>query len=43
LPKVLGATGAEKVVGFATGAAELKMAVDIGFTLAEAIGCSIDH
>jgi hypothetical protein len=39
-PMILGKTGAAKIVGVVSGAAELKLAVDIGLTGAEAIGCA---
>jgi len=38
---ILGKTGAEEIVGWLSGAAELKLAVDVGLTGAEAIGCAI--
>jgi len=39
--KILGKTGAEKLAGWLTGVAELKMAADVGLTGAQAIGCLI--
>ncbi len=39
--RILAKTGAEKLAGWLTGAAELKLAADIGLTAAEAIGCAI--
>lgn len=40
-PMILGKTGAEKLAGFLTGVAEIKMAIDVGLTGAQAIGCVI--
>jgi len=40
-PMILGKTGAEKLAGFLTGVAEIKMAIDVGLTGAQAIGCAI--
>ncbi len=40
-PGILAKTGAEKLAGWLSGAAELKMAADIGLTAAEAIGCLV--
>jgi RHS repeat-associated protein len=39
--RILGKTGAEKLAGFLTGVAEIKMAIDVGLTGAQAIGCAI--
>ncbi len=39
--RILAKTGAGKLAGWLTGAAELKLAADIGLTGAEAIGCLI--
>jgi hypothetical protein len=39
--RILGKTGAEKLAGWLTGAAELKMAIDVGLSGAQAIGCLI--
>jgi hypothetical protein len=39
--RILAKTGAEKLAGWLSGAAELKMAADIGLTAAEAIGCLV--
>jgi hypothetical protein len=40
-PRILAKTGAEKLAGWLSGAAELKMAADIGLAGAEAIGCLV--
>lgn len=40
-PRILARSGAEELVGWLSGAAELKLAVDIGLAGAEAIGCLI--
>jgi hypothetical protein len=39
--RILAKTGAEKIAGFLSGAAELKLAADIGLTAAEFLGCSM--
>ena len=38
-PTILGKTGAEEVVGWVSGAFELKLAADVGATAAEALNC----
>ena len=40
-PRIPAKTGAEKLAGWLTGVAEIKMAIDVGATGAEAIGCLI--
>jgi hypothetical protein len=40
-PMILGKTGAEVIVEYVSGLAELKMAADVGLTAAETIGCLI--
>jgi len=40
-PMILGKTGAEQAAGWLSGVAEIKMAIDVGLTGAEAIGCAI--
>lgn len=40
-PRVLAKTGAVELAGWLSGAAELKMAADIGLTGALAIGCLV--
>ena len=40
---ILGKTGAEEIAGWLSGVAELKGAIDVGLTAAEAIGCAIPH
>ncbi len=40
-PRILAKTGAGKLAGWLSGAAELKMAADIGLAGAEAIGCLV--
>src|SRR5262249_55691814 len=39
--RILAKTGAEKLAGWLTGVAELKLAADVGLTGAEAIGCLV--
>jgi RHS repeat-associated protein len=39
-PTILGKTGAEEVAGVLSGIAEIKFAIDVGLTGAEAIGCA---
>jgi len=39
-PTILGKTGAEELAGWLSGVAELKLAIDVGLTGAEAIGCA---
>lgn len=39
-PTILGKTGAEEVAGVLSGIAEIKVAIDVGLTGAEAIGCA---
>lgn len=38
-PTILGKTGAAEVIGWVSGAFELKLAADIGATAAEALNC----
>jgi len=40
-PMILGKTGAEQAAGWLSGLAEIKMAIDVGLTGAQAIGCAI--
>jgi RHS repeat-associated protein len=40
-PMILGKTGAEEIAGWLSGLAEIKAAIDVGLTGAEAIGCAI--
>jgi hypothetical protein len=40
-PMILGKTGAEQLAGWLSGLAEIKMAIDVGLTGAQAIGCAI--
>jgi hypothetical protein len=39
-PTILGKTGAEEIAGVLSGIAEIKLAIDVGLTGAEAIGCA---
>jgi hypothetical protein len=39
-PMILARTGAEKLAGWLSGVAELKFAIDVGLTGAQALGCA---